>query len=114
MTGMGKTIDERLDALVESLTARLAERKTEEKVAAKKTKEKVAAKKTKVIYRIQVGDKYAEFDDPISFSMMINALIGGYSKSIKEPVAPEDIRITLRSAPADPESPVWKTLEPGA
>lgn len=66
---------------------------------------------TKVIYRIQVGDKFTEVDHPVDLSAVIRALVGGHDKLIKRAVAPEDIHITLHSAPADPEMPNWKTLE---
>ena len=66
---------------------------------------------TKVIYRIQVGDKYAEFDSAFDFSMTIRELVGGYGKTFDKKIAPEDLRLSARSAPADPESPEWKTVE---
>ena len=87
------SIDDRLNALLRKLTG------------------ETMAEKTKIIYRIQVGDKYTEFDTPVDFSLEIRALVNGHSKGFDGKVAPEDLRLSARSAPADPESPVWKTVE---
>jgi hypothetical protein len=67
-------------------------------------------KKIKVIYRVQVGDQYTELDSEFRFIVLISELVRGLHPTIKGPVAPEDIHITLRSEPADPPPAEWRKV----
>lgn len=68
------------------------------------------AKKLKTICRIEVADQYVETDNVHEMASLLSQLIGGFNSHFKTPVKPEDIRISVRSAPADPELPKWKTI----
>jgi len=67
-------------------------------------------KKIKVVYRIQVGDQYTEIESEIKFTILISELVRGLHSTIKGPVAPEDIHITLRGEPADPPPAEWRKV----
>jgi len=67
----------------------------------------------KVLYRVEVAGHFTIVDSPIDLSMLVNRLVGGYGeRPVKGLIKPEDIHVTLHSAPPDPadDEPVWKKI----
>lgn len=87
-------------------------KKTEKLLKDAKTelaKSKKPAKSITVKYRIHVGDRMCEVDSGIDLQFAVSGLVNGRSKLQNEPVKPEDIRITIHRAKAEPGE-VWRKV----